>query len=166
MAVPDSVAAAAEAAFEDWSITIVQSAQANAVPLKQTIERMLARDVPLEDILESVTSDLELNPQFGRWFKQVNQEAIETGVKRVNNDIAMETWGRPELLQWQSVGADGRRCPDCAERHGLIKTEDEWLKLGEPTWDGTRCGDNCRCKLVPVGRADDGPITRARRGRK
>ncbi len=162
MPAPDNVIAAAEAAFDDWAITITQSAQANAVPIKQTIQRMLARGIDEQTIFDTITAGLENNAQFGRWFAEVNRHAVQPGVPRVNADIARETWGEQQLWQWQAI-LDDKTCQPCKDRHLMIRTEDEWLELREPTWGGTPCDDNCRCKLVPVGRATDEAMRRSRR---
>ena len=165
MAVPANVAAAAEVAFNEWAVAIVQTTKASAVPLQQAIDRLLKRGLSESEIFETLTKDLETDPMFGSFLKKVNDETVDPGVKRTMDDIAKETWGEQQLWQWQSIN-DERRCPDCESRHGQIKTEDEWLKLGEPTWGGTRCGFNCRCKLVPSGKATDEPIVLPKRKKK
>jgi hypothetical protein len=51
-------------------------------------------------------------------------------------------------LVWITIG-DNRVCPDCVARDRVTKTDDEWESEGLPREGFTRCGDLCRCDLIP-----------------
>lgn len=57
-------------------------------------------------------------------------------------------------LTWITIG-DNRVCPDCVARDGQTQTDAEWEEQGLPREGFTRCGDLCRCDLMPVDIADE-----------
>ena len=155
-------------AFNEWAIEIVSTVQAEVIPLGTMIDRLLKQGMSEQRIMQLIAADLETNPLFGKFAKNLVDKVVDPGVKRTMDRIAQEAWTDLDVkLTWQAI-LDDRTCPDCNERHGMTATYDDWIDLGLPTWGATRCGFNCRCKLVPAGTALDTPVRRAKRkkGRK
>ena len=157
-------------AFNEWAIEIVSTVQAEVIPLGTMIDRLLKQGMSEQRIMQLIAADLETNPLFGKFAKNLVDKVVDPGVKRTMDRIAQEAWTDLDVvLEWQAV-LDDRTCPDCKERHYDYPpaTYDEWIELGLPTWGATICGFNCRCKLVPKGRKTTEPVRRARRkkGRK
>ncbi len=54
-------------------------------------------------------------------------------------------------LMWNAVLSNS--CKGCINRHGEIKTLDEWKSLGLPGHGATVCRHNCKCTLLPLRNA-------------
>lgn len=50
---------------------------------------------------------------------------------------------------WITVADEGV-CPDCDSRHGEEDTVAGWKRRGRPGSPATRCGELCRCELLPI----------------
>lgn len=64
---------------------------------------------------------------------------------RVGGDPAKQPY------MWNAVGR--MTCVDCTQRHGRVRTYEEWQKLGLPGRAPTKCRFRCRCVLMPASRA-------------
>lgn len=98
---------------------------------------------------------------FGEFRNAV--KATANGVMSRTRDIAqIDEHGLEQDFKWVAV-LDERTCPDCERRHGQSKSWDEWESEGLPRTGATKCGNYCRCILVPQGVPDIEPVRRKRR---
>jgi hypothetical protein len=122
--------------------------------IRQQIRQWGAAGMSEADIIEKLTRDLAPGGAtfegIMNGFRNVTGEAVDyVSVEQVH-----EQWTGPDRWMWITINDDSR-CTDCADRHGEVKTWDEWESLGLPGMGTTVCGWRCRCALEPREYAEE-----------
>lgn len=116
---------------------------------KQAIQRVLRKD-------------LEASGKTTVMLQRIRDEVLRyLGEVRQSKMLAVMP-SKSGKYKWVAV-LDKRTCPECASRHGLVKTLEEWEQVGMPNeiWasGGPTCEiynpGSCRCYLVPVEEVDE-----------
>ena len=129
-----------------------------AAPAARKVAPHLRKPVPVTGMNFSIFMDLlddtgrlaveNLRDMIGTKGHKLSRQTIQSANRRGALDMFDEE-GFQQVF-WMSL-SDGRTCPDCAELHGAIMSDEEfWARYGT-----TRCDGNCRCKPRPVGTAED-----------
>jgi hypothetical protein len=129
-----------------------------ATTLEEYINVRLLQGVGIETIKAELIKDLmEGGRIFGSFRSAIR--ATANGVSNRMRDVAeFSEIGLIEKYRWSAVLI--KTCPDCLERHGQVKTWEEWEAEGMPRTGHTVCKEFCRCVLLPADTTVLEPITR------
>ena len=111
----------------------------------------VSRGAGMDDaaIIRALAGDLSTNGRIFGEFRNAIKRAVVLGVMqgfRVGQD---NIYGDSLNFKWVSIGSP-KVCKDCEERIGLIRTWDEWEKLGVPASGFSVCKEHCYCQLIPI----------------
>jgi len=120
-----------------------------AARILQLLKTWAAIGLSEEAIVEKITE--EIQPGGSIFNALINQFSNASGqaVDYLSVEQVHENWKGPDKWVWITV-TDENRCEDCKERHGWVRTYEEWEALGIPGAGATICGWRCRCTLEPV----------------
>lgn len=139
-------------------ILLLSKAEKTSITIEEFIQLALLNGSTKEDIKRELTRDLL---EGGRIFSEFNSaiKATSNGVvNRVRDSATFYDFGVDQQYRWIAVMVN--TCPDCIDRHGSIRTYDEWLSFGLPRTGYTRCKENCKCILLPSKLSELEPIDR------
>lgn len=141
------------------------------IDLASLIGQMQASGMTDEAVTKQITRKLaDLDKPFGAFVRNLTGAALFSVQRTANAAMVTSIIDTPEganaddKWMWVTVG-DNRVCKDCEPRHGMVKTQEEWERLGIPKSGFSICEERCRCVIVPADWVDDqndlskGPIT-------
>jgi hypothetical protein len=142
-------------------ISLTAKANRTAITLEEYISLRLTQGSNAETIEKDLLDDLE---NGGRIFGEF-RNAIRTtsnGIINRSRDVGVYSeFGLDSKYRWVAVLIN--TCPDCLERHGQIKTWDEWEIEGLPRTGQTVCKENCKCVLLMASTTEIAPIIRGKK---
>jgi hypothetical protein len=122
--------------------------------IKQQIKSWGAAGMSEADIIAKLEKDLAPGgatfESMMNGFRNVTGEAVDY----VSIEEVHDNWAGSDRWMWITVN-DDNRCEDCGDRHGMVKTWEEWEALGMPGMGTTVCGWRCRCALEPREYAEE-----------
>jgi len=128
--------------------------------LELKIKGMMTSGMGPKEILEVLRRDLREGGQLFSGFNSTFRRNVFPVIDNVAQGAVIRE--NPKAALWEWITTSAEPCPDCLPRHGVQKVYAEWEKIGLPRSGFSRCGDNCKCALVPavqVGRSlEDGPV--------
>jgi hypothetical protein len=129
-----------------------------AITLEEYIQTRLIEGVSRETIREELLQDLD---EGGRIFGEFRNaiRATANGVSnRMRDASEFADLGVITTYRWSAVLI--KTCPDCIDRHGQVKTWEEWEAEGLPRTGHTVCKEYCRCVLLPADMTALEPVMR------
>jgi len=131
-----------------------------AMTIEEYIQTRLLQGADPEILEADLLKDLN---EGGRIFGELRSAIKATVVgntARLRDTALFAENGLDIMYQWVAVMIN--TCPDCMERHGQVKTWDEWEAEGMPRTGMTVCKEHCQCMLVPADKTtkDQEPIKR------
>ena len=151
--------------LEVMSIYLQSVSDSTSVSLEGFIRSRLAQGVSIDNIKQALLNDLNTGgPFFGNFLRSIKATAYGSMTRLRNVPVFAEN-GIDVKYRWVSVLVN--TCPDCMERHGEIKTWDDWESEGLPQTGATICEQRwgigtCRCMLLPESSTELEPIVRKR----
>lgn len=146
---------------EAMLILLTSKATKSALTIEEFINLARLQGATDAAIKKELLADLE---EGGRLFGEFRNAiaATSNGVIARMRDSAQfaEDLDVQDYL-WVAVLSNS--CPDCVERHGQIKTMDEWEQEGLPRAGFTVCKEHCQCILVDASKSVLKPIVRGTR---
>lgn len=145
------------------SMRIILNAKVNrtVLTLQEYVMTRQAQGGTLEAIERELIDDLKGNGRiFGEFKRNIRATAVGS-LNKVRDAGYYSDFGVTEQYRWSAVLVN--TCPDCLERHGQVKSWDEWEEEGLPRAGSTVCRDNCHCVLIPVEYTELEPIFRKKK---
>lgn len=137
---------------EVMQIYLAGKAAKTGASIEEYIQSRLVQGVSLENIKKELINDLETGgPFFGDFLRSVKATA-QGNMSRLRNIPIFEENGLNAKYRWVAVLVN--TCPDCMDRHGQVKTWEDWEDEGLPQTGATICEQRwgigtCRCMLMP-----------------
>lgn len=128
--------------------------------LSLRIKQMMATGMSQDAIIATLRKDLYGGGSLFSGFSSTFKKSVMPTIDDVAQGAIIHQ--NPGAAQWEWITTSADPCDDCAPRHGVLHTYEEWRGLGLPRSGFSVCGDHCKCSLVPsvqVGRSlEDGPV--------
>jgi hypothetical protein len=118
--------------------------------LQQVIQQARVGGMDLAEIERMLLEDLRTGGQLFGDFRANFKNQMRYSLEEVARGEIFEKHKDVKLWEWAAI-ADGKLCPDCANRNGRSMTLDEWRRIGLPGAGRTICQSACRCALTPAG---------------
>jgi len=140
------------------SIFLRSKALRTALTLDEFIQTTLAQGASRDEIKSYLLKDLN---EGGRIFGE-----FRNAIKATSNGFIANTRDSAQYYQdadvksYRWVAVLSNTCPDCIERHGEIKSMEEWEEEGLPRAGFTVCKQNCQCILIDADKVTLKPIKR------
>lgn len=133
-----------------------------AVSIQEFVNASLAQGVSRETIKAALTEDLNTG---GRIFGEFRKAIRATGNGSINRfrDVTLYEELGTDKQKYRWVAILVNTCIDCEERHGKIKSWENWEEIGLPRAEQTVCKQWCRCVLLPAESTELEPIKRERK---
>ena len=146
--------------LQTMSIFLWGKTMRTAITIDEYIQVRLTQGADPKVLREELLKDLK---EGGRIFGELRRaiRATANGVSNRTRDITeFAEIGIQDDYRWSAVMVN--TCPDCMERHGEVKTWEEWEAEGLPRTGHTVCKENCKCVLLPAHTTALEPIVRAK----
>ncbi len=134
--------------MEILNILLEAKVQRTAITLEEYIRTRVLSGASLETIKADLLSDLNSGGRIFSEFRNAVRATVAGATHRFRDQAEMAEFGEEEKFRWVAVLIN--TCPDCLDRHGQVKTWDEWAAEGLPRTGQTVCKENCKCVLLPV----------------
>lgn len=134
--------------METLEIMLSAAASRTAITIDEYIKIRVAQGASLESIRSSLLDDLEQGGRIFGEFRNSIKATVNGSVNRLRDDPLYAEQGIITSYRWVAIMVN--TCPDCLERHGQVKTWEEWEADGLPRTGHTVCKANCKCMLVPA----------------
>lgn len=146
-------------------IILVAKIDRTALTLEEYIQMRLSQGTNLEIIREDLLTDLKEGGRIFGEFRNAIKPTFFGSTSRFRDIGELAELGLTGKWRWVAVtlGTEIKTCPDCEDRHNLVKTWNEWEAEGLPRTNATVCEQWCRCVLVSEEAVETGPIIRARK---
>jgi hypothetical protein len=148
--------------MQTMEIFLTTKAKRTALTIEEYINSRLLQGADPEVLKADLFKDLEEGGRIFGEFRSAIKATVGGGIGRVR-DVSQFTFSENGLnLKYKWVAVLVNTCPDCMDRHGEVKSWDEWEAEGMPRTGQTVCKENCKCVLIPAElTADDqAPIKR------
>lgn len=133
-------------------------AQKTAITLDEYIKTRMLQGTDKEVIRQELLNDLKNNGRVFSEFKRAITSTAKGSVNRVRDNGYFSEFGVDTTYRWSAILV--KTCPDCLERHGQVKSWEEWEAEGLPRTGATVCRENCHCVLIPEEFTELEPINR------
>lgn len=142
------------------SIFLRSKALRTAITLDEFIHTSLQQGATRESIRDYLLKDLN---EGGRIFGEFRNsiKATANGYMANLRDSAQYSEDI-SISKYRWVAVLSNTCPDCLERHGEIKTMEQWEEEGLPRAGFTVCKQNCQCVLIDADKTVLKPINRGK----
>lgn len=110
--------------------------------LSESVKNMAAKGMSKEQIEKALFDDLK---RGGGEFSGVRKSLKNVTGKPVNISNNMVD---ADLWEWITTG--NSPCKDCLPRQGVVKSYQEWEKIGLPRSGFSECKQDCECELIPA----------------
>jgi hypothetical protein len=141
-------------------IMLTAKSQRTAMTLDEYISSRLAFGVNPRVIREELLVDLRTGGRIFGEFRNAIKATIRGSTMRARDIAEYAKEGVDLSYRWAAVMVN--TCPDCLERHGEVKTWEEWEAEGMPRTGHTVCKEHCKCMLIPARLSVLSPIKRER----
>jgi hypothetical protein len=146
--------------MQTMEILLTTKIKRTALTVEEYIQTRLLQGVDPEVLKADLFKDLD---EGGRIFGELRNAIKATCIGNSTRlrDVAQFAENGLDLkYQWVAVLVN--TCPDCMDRHGQVKTWEDWEAEGMPRTGMTVCKENCKCMLVPAMKVepDQAPIQR------
>ena len=148
--------------MQTMEIFLVTKARKTAMTIEEYIQTRLLQGADPEVLKADLIKDLEEGGRIFGEFRNAIKATVGGAAGRIR-DVSQFTFSENGLnLDYKWVAVLVNTCPDCMDRHGQVKSWDEWESEGMPRTGMTVCKENCKCVLIPADlTADDqAPIKR------
>lgn len=153
--------------LDTMALILATKATRTAVTLSEYIQLRLMQGTDAAILRDELLSDLNEGGRIFGEFRRAIKSTARGSVNRIRDDAYFSEFGTTTMYRWSAVLVNTCSVPGtlkgCLERHGLVKTWEEWEEIGLPRSGGTVCQENCHCVLVPDKFAEYEPIKRAKR---
>ncbi len=144
--------------LESLDIFLAAKAGKMAITLDEYLQTRLLNGASREALLNDLLDDLENGGRiFGEFRRSIRATANGT-IHRFRDIGQFSEEGVDQKYRWAAVLVN--TCPDCIDRHGTLKSWEEWEADGLPRTGMTVCKENCRCVLIPEDSIDLQPVLR------
>jgi hypothetical protein len=140
------------------NIFLGAKASRTAITLEEYINVRLLQGVTRDVIRAELLADLETGGRIFGEFRNAIRATANGVSNRMRDAAEFSELGVITTYRWSAVLI--KTCPDCIERHGQIKTWEEWEAEGLPRTGHTVCKEYCRCVLLPADMTALEPINR------
>ena len=137
-------------------IFLVGKVNRTTVTLEEFIEGMQSQGASNETIRELLETDLNEGGRIFGEFKRGIKSTASGSVQRFSDVGKQAEIGVEGQFRWIAVLR--KTCPDCIDRHGVVKSFEEWEADGLPRSGQTVCREFCECELVPAETSEVEPI--------
>jgi hypothetical protein len=134
--------------METLNIRLYAKAARTAITIEEYIQTRLNSGVSIETIQADLITDLNEGGRIFGEFRKAIKATADGNMTRIRDNAQFAENGLDIKYQWVAVLVN--TCPDCMDRHGEVKTWEEWETEGMPRTGATVCGDNCHCALIPA----------------
>lgn len=149
------------------AIYLTTKAGKTALTIEEFIQTRLLAGAPAEDIEAQLKDDLLNNGRMFSEFRRTIKSTARGSINRVRDAGYFSEFEIDRKYRWTAVLVKTCSVPGtlegCIQRHGLVKTWDEWEDVGLPRTGATVCRENCHCALIPAEFTALQPITREKR---
>ena len=129
---------------------IILEAQKGTITYEQLVRQLRSSGMGEAEIRQIILQDLiDANPVYFGAYKNALKDRISGAAGQAYQEGVAEKFEGQEL-RWVAVG-DENSCIDCTERAGQTGTMEFFRLIGLPKSGFSRCGQRCRCELVPSG---------------
>jgi hypothetical protein len=142
-------------------VYIWASIQRTAITLEEYVKARLLQGTSLEIIKQDLMTDLNEGGRIFGEFKNSIKANAHGNIHRIRDDAEFSELGIKGEYRWSAVLIN--TCPDCLDRHGEVKTWEEWEEEGMPRTGATVCKEHCKCILIPADSSELAPIKRNRK---
>ena len=132
--------------LEMMGIFLSTKAVRTALTIDEFVQSRLAAGATREEILRQLIDDLQNNGRMFSEFRRAIKSTARGSINRVRDVGYFSEEGIQTKYRWSAILV--KTCPDCLDRHGQVKTWDEWEAEGMPRAGATVCRENCHCVLV------------------
>lgn len=146
--------------IQTLEIYLSSKATRTSITLEEYIQTRIIQGASRDSIEAELIRDLE---EGGRIFGEFRAaiRATSSGIINRSRDGALfSSIGIDTKYRWVAVLVN--TCDDCLERHGQVKSWDDWESEGLPRTGITVCKENCRCVLLPAQVTELEPIQRGK----
>lgn len=147
--------------IQTMDIFLTAKAVRTAVTIDEYIQTRLIQGASKDSLYAELIKDLEEGGRIFGEFRSAIRASSNGIINRARDGAVFSAIGIDTKYRWVAVLVN--TCPDCLERHGQVKSWDEWEADGMPRTGITVCKENCRCILLPEDTTELDPIQRAKR---
>ncbi len=142
-------------------ILLEAKAQRTIITLEEYIRMRRFSGASVEAIRADLLADLQEGGRIFGEFRNAIKATIDGAIHRFRDQAEISELGDEQKFRWVAVLIN--TCPDCLDRHGQVKTWDEWAAEGLPRTGQTVCRENCKCVLLPADSTVLEPVKRGNR---
>jgi hypothetical protein len=144
--------------MDTLEIFLVSKASKTAITLQEYIQTRLKQGADPNVIEADLVKDLDEGGRIFGEFRNAIKATTKGTVARTRDNIIFADLGIDTPYRWVAVLIN--TCPDCLDRHNMVKTWPEWELEGLPRTGATVCKENCQCLLLPAIDTEIAPIMR------
>jgi hypothetical protein len=145
--------------LKTMDIFLLGKAKRVAASLEEYVAAQVNSGVAPEIIREALLKDLDEGGRIFGEFRNAIKATVQGSTMRAR-DVAQFAEEGIDNIQYRWSAVLVNTCPDCLDRHGEVKTWDEWEAEGLPRTGATVCKENCKCVLIPADLSALEPIKR------
>lgn len=134
--------------IESMQILLEAKAAKTALTLNEFINLSRLQGASIESIKAELIDDLENGGRIFGEFRNAVKATSNGVINRMADSGQFAEFVKEEKFRWVAVLVN--TCPDCLDRHGEVKTMDDWELEGLPRTGYTVCKENCKCVLLPA----------------
>lgn len=142
------------------SIFLTTKARKTALTIDEFIQSRLLAGSSIKDLEEQLLDDLTNNGRIFSEFRRAVKATARGSINRVRDIGYFSEFEVDRTYRWSAVLI--RTCQDCLDRHGQVKSWEEWEQIGLPRTGSTVCRENCHCVLIPEEYSELEPIRRSK----
>lgn len=146
--------------LQTMSIFLWGKSMRTAITIEEYIQTRLIQGIDREVIRKELLDDLNNNGRMFAEFRNAIRATANGVSNRMRDAGEFSQLGVITTYRWSAVLIN--TCPDCIERHGQVKTWEEWEAEGLPRTGHTVCKEFCRCVLLPADMTALEPVLRGR----
>lgn len=153
--------------IDAMAIYLTTKAAKSSLTIREFIDARFLAGSSAQEIETQLLDDLLNNGRMFSEFRRSIKSTVRGSVNRARDIGYFSELGVERKYRWTAVLVKTCSVPGtlqgCLERHGLVKTWEEWEEFGLPRTGGTVCRENCHCALIPEEFTELQPIKRERR---
>lgn len=147
--------------LDAMAIFLTTKAKRTALTIDEFVQSRLVTGASRSEIERQLLDDLNNNGRIFSEFRRAVKSTARGSVNRVRDIAYFSEFEVDKSYRWSAVLV--KTCPDCLDRHGQVKSWDEWESIGLPRTGATVCRENCHCMLIPEEYSELQPIQRGKR---
>lgn len=150
--------------IQSMAIYLSTKASKTALTIREFIDTRALAGASFEEIEAQLLDDLLNGGRMFGEFRRAIKSTVRGSVNRVRDIGYTSEFEVDRKYRWTAVLVKTCSVPGtlegCIQRHGLVKTWDEWEGIGLPRTGTTVCRENCHCVLIPSEFTELQPIKR------